>query len=219
MFIRLEQLKNLGYTPSTILDIGAYKGEWTKDMLKIYPDSKYYLIEANDHRAIDSLANIRNIHIYKNTILNDKIQEVDWYQNNTTGDSMFKENTNFYKDTIPTKKTSIDLNTFLINNNIDLSNEDIFMKIDCQGAEIPILKGSSNILHKVNFILLELPFFGKYNSNVPTFLEHIKFMETINFIPFDITSILYSKNFTMQLDMVFINKNHVLNKTVQENLP
>jgi len=219
MFIRLEQLKKLGYTPSTILDIGAYKGEWTKDMLKIYPDSKYYLIEANDHRAIDSLANIRNIHIYKNTILNDKIQEVDWYQNNTTGDSMFKENTNFYKDTIPTKKTSIDLNTFLINNNIDLSNEDIFMKIDCQGAEIPILKGSSNILHKVNFILLELPFFGKYNSNVPTFLEHIKFMETINFIPFDITSILYSKNFTMQLDMVFINKNHVLNKTVQENLP
>ena len=218
MFIRLEELKNLGYTPSTILDIGAYKGEWTKDMLKIYPDSKYYLIEANDHRTIDSLANIRNIHIYKNTILNDKIQEVDWYQNHKTGDSMFKENTQFYKDTTPTKRTSIDLNTFLINNNIDLSNEDIFIKIDCQGAEIPILKGSSNILHKVNFILLELPFFGKYNSNVPTFLEHIKFMETINFIPFDITSILYSKNFTMQLDMVFINKNHEFNKTVQEKL-
>lgn len=218
MFIRLEQLKNLGYTPSTILDIGAYKGEWTKDMLKIYPDSKYYLIEANDHRAIDSLANIRNIHIYKNTILNDKIQEVEWYQNNTTGDSIFKENTKFYKDTTPTKRTSIDLNTFLINNNIDLSNEDIFIKIDCQGAEIPILKGSSNILHKVNFILLELPFFGKYNSNVPTFIEHIKFMETINFIPFDITSILYNNNFTIQLDMVFINKNHEFNKTVQEKL-
>jgi FkbM family methyltransferase len=218
MFIRLEKLKNIGYTPSTILDIGAYKGDWTKDMLKIYPDSKYYLIEANDHRAIDSLANIRNIHIYKNTILNDKIQEVDWYQNHKTGDSMFKENTQFYKDTTPTKKTSIDLNSFLTNNNIDMSKEDIFIKIDCQGAEIPILKGSSTILNNTSFILIELPLFGNYNSNVPNFLEHIQFMDDIGFIPYDLTNILYLKEFAVQLDMLFINKKHKLNEIVQEKI-
>ena len=218
MFIRLEKLKKLGYTPSTILDIGAYKGDWTKDMLKIYPDSKYYLIEANDHRAIDSLANIRNIYIYKNTILNDKIQEVDWYQNHKTGDSMFKENSHFYKHTTPTKRTSIDLNTFLINNNIDLSKEDIFIKIDCQGAEIPILKGSSTILNNTSFILLELPLFGKYNSNVPNFLEHIQFMDSIGFVPYDLTNILYIEDFTVQLDMIFINKNHKFNEIVQEKI-
>ena len=218
MFIRLEELKNAGYTPSTILDIGAYKGEWTKDILNIYPDSKYYLIEANDYRDIDSLENIRNIHIYKNIILNDKIQEVDWYQNHKTGDSMFKENTQFYKDTTPTKRTSIDLNTFLINNNIDLSNEDIFIKIDCQGAEIPILKGSSNIFNNTSFILIELPLFGNYNSNVPNFIEHIQFMDSIGFIPYDITNILYLKNFCLQLDMIFINKNHKFNKTIQEKI-
>jgi FkbM family methyltransferase len=217
MFDRLSRLKILGYTPSAILDIGAFVGNWTQCMLKIYPTSDYYLFEANDQEKLDSYSN-NHVHVYKNIILNEKVEEVDWYQTSYTGDSFCKENTSHYRDIKPVKRTTIDLNSFLEKEKINLVNEDIFLKIDCQGAEIPILKGSTNILPFTTFILIEIPFFGCYNSNTANFLEHIRYMDSIGFIPYDITSILYVNDFAMQLDMLFIKKGHRLTNIVQEKL-
>ena len=45
MFNYLTKLKNMGYTPDNILDIGARHGNWTISMMSIYPHSKYYLFE------------------------------------------------------------------------------------------------------------------------------------------------------------------------------
>ena len=63
-----------------------------------------------------------------------------------------------------------------------------------------------------------MPLFGKYNEGVPNFLEHIQFMDSIGFCSFDIIDNHYIHNFNMQIDMLFINKNHKLNKVVQEKL-
>lgn len=217
MFDRLSRLKILGYTPSAVLDIGAFIGDWTQSMLKIYPNSDYYLFEANNQEKLDSYSN-NHIHVYKNIILNEKVEEVDWYQTSYTGDSFFKENTLYYRDIKPVKRTTIDLNSFLEREKINLVNEDIFVKIDCQGAEIPILKGCTKILPFTSFILIEMPFFGCYNSNTPNFLEHIRYMDSIGFIPYDITNILYVNDFAMQLDMLFIKKGHKMCDIVQEKL-
>ena len=217
MFDRLSRLKILGYTPSAVLDIGAFIGDWTQSMLKIYPNSDYYLFEANNQEKLDSYSN-NHIHVYKNIILNEKVEEVDWYQTSYTGDSFFKENTLYYRDIKPVKRTTIDLNSFLEREKINLVNEDIFLKIDCQGAEIPILKGCTKILPFTSFILIEMPFFGCYNSNTPNFLEHIRYMDSIGFIPYDITNILYVNDFAMQLDMLFIKKGHKMCDIVQEKL-
>lgn len=219
MFTQLQKLKLMGFTPTVILDIGAHNGSWTKSMLEIYNDCEYYIFEANDYETLDTLRNFSNVKIYKNIILNDKIKEVEWYSNESTGDSFFKEKTIFYEHIIPSKRKTIDLNTFLKNNNVLQDDvKDLFIKIDCQGAEIPILKGSSTILSKTTFILIEMPFFGQYNENVPNFLEHIKFMDSIDFIPYDIVEHHYINNFNMQIDMLFIHRNHHFNSTVQERL-
>ena len=65
---------------------------------------------------------------------------------------------------------------------------------------------------------MEIPLFGKYNKNVPTFLEHIKFMESIGFIAYDIIDNHYINNFNIQIDMLFINKNHHFNNIVNQML-
>lgn len=41
----LLNLKNNGFYPKNILDIGAYEGGWTKMIKKIYPNSKVLMIE------------------------------------------------------------------------------------------------------------------------------------------------------------------------------
>ena len=129
-----------------------------------------------------------------------------------------KKGLNYFLNTKPIKRTTIDLDTIINRDNILKDAKNIFIKIDCQGAEIPILKGSKQILSRTDFIVLEMPLFGQYNEGVPNFLEHIQFMDNIGFIPFDIVDNHYINNFNMQIDMLFINKNHEFNKIVQEKL-
>ena len=70
--------------------------------------------------------------------------------------------------------------------------------------------------HVSLYIILEMPFFGQYNEGVPNFLEHITitFMNTIGFVVYDIIDTRYFNNFNMQVDILFINKNHKFNRIV-----
>jgi FkbM family methyltransferase len=215
MFDCIKNLKQLGYVPDTILDIGAYHGHWTDTMKTIYNNAHYYLFEAIDYPELKRFNNILNTFVF-NVVLNDKIDTVNWYQMKNTGDSMFREKTVFFNNCEIIKKETIDLNTLnSLNKNILTSkNVNILIKIDCQGAEIPILKGASNILKNTDFIIIELPLFGQYNEGVGTFQDHIIFMDSIGFIPYDIMEKHYVNNFVMQIDMIFINKNHNFNTIV-----
>jgi FkbM family methyltransferase len=210
MYENIMHLKRLGYIPDTILDIGAYHGHWTDMVKQIYNNSNYYLFEAIDYPELKRFNN--NIKVF-NVVLNDRIDTVNWYQMKNTGDSMFREKTKHFENCEIIKRDTIDLNTLILNNNIFNNTKNILIKIDCQGAEIPILKGASNILNKTDFIIMELPFFGQYNEGVPSFKEHIIFMESIGFIPFDVIEKHYVNNFVIQIDMMFINVNYTFSNS------
>jgi FkbM family methyltransferase len=213
MFDKINIIKQKGYSPDVILDIGAHHGNWTNSMLQIFNQSKYYLFEAIDYPELNQFKNNDCIKVF-NILLNDKIEQVNWYQMKNTGDSMFKEQTHHFNNCEIIQRETIDLNTFLLQNNLLQKETNILIKIDSQGAEIPILKGSTSILEKTNFIILEIPFFGQYNEGVPNFLEHITFMNTIGFVVYDIIDTHYINNFNMQVDILFINKNHNFNRIV-----
>lgn len=217
MFDKINILKKKNYIPDIILDIGAHHGHWTNNMKKIYNNSRYYLFEAIDYNELNIFNSDNNVKVF-NILLSDKIEEVNWYQMKNTGDSIFREKTNHFKNCEIIKKETIDLNTFIKNNNLFNNCKNILIKIDCQGAEIPILKGSSDILNKTDFIILEMPLFGQYNENVPNFLEHIIFMNSIGFIVYDIIDNHYINDFNMQIDILFINKNHNFNNIVNKLL-
>jgi len=217
MFDKINILKEKGYFPDTILDIGAHHGNWTNSMKQIYNNSKYYLFEGIDYSELNRFQNDDNVNVY-NVILNDKIDTVNWYQMKNTGDSIFKEKTYHFNNCQVIKRDTIDLNTHILNNNLFQDSKNILIKIDCQGAEIPILKGSTSILEKTDFIILEIPLFGEYNEGVPNFLEHIQFMDSIGFNTYDIIDNHYINKFNMQVDVLFINKkhnfNHIVNKLI-----
>jgi FkbM family methyltransferase len=219
MFDKILLLRNKGYVPDIIFDIGAHKGTWTQSCLQIYPRRSYLLFEAIDYQEL-KLFQAPNISVF-NEVLNDKIEEVEWFEMQNTGDSMFKEKSIHFKDCVPLKKITNTLDNIIETNKniIDIDNiKNVFIKIDCQGAEIPILKGASNILKKTDFIILEIPLFGQYNENVPSFIEHINFMNSIGFVTYDIADNHYINGFNMQVDVLFINKNHSFNTIVNELL-
>jgi len=217
MFDKLSILAKKGYYPDTILDIGAHHGNWTKSMKYIFPGSKYYLFEAIEYPELNQFRSQSDITVY-NVLLNDKIDQVDWFQMKNTGDSIFREKTHNFTNCEVIKRESIDLNTHIVNNNILNDAKHILIKIDCQGAEIPILEGATSIFEKTDFIILEMPLFGQYNEGVPSFSAHIIFMEENGFVVYDILESHYMNKFNMQVDVLFINKNHEFNKTVNELL-
>lgn len=213
------RLKNLGFEPDLVLDIGAFFGTWTLDCLKFYPSAKYLLFEPAHHnfqRNLDQFSNVKIIH----TILNSESKEVDWYgePNGGSGDSFFKERTKHFTNTQAVKKQTTTLEDELKKENIQAKS--VFIKIDTQGSEIEVLKGAGTILNNTDFIVLEMPFFGQYNEGCPSFMEYINFLDSKGFVPFEITDVHYSGNpaFQIQIDLLFINKNHKLNNIVQESL-
>ena len=211
----LNRLKSEGYMPDTIIDIGAHHGNWTNECKTIYPLSNYYLFEAIPYPELNQFNGFRNI-ITFSQVLDAEERIVDWYEMRNTGDSMYKELTHHFDNCVPIKKQTKRLDNIISPYIKSMNN--VFIKIDCQGAEIPILKGAGDVINKTNFILLEMPFFGQYNSGVATFLEHISYMDSIGFVPFDICEHHRINNFLMQIDILFINKSHELNNTVQKRL-
>lgn len=211
----LTRLKTHGYTPNTIFDIGAHHGNWTKECMKTYPSSNYYLFEAIPYDELIQFNSVRNVKTFIN-VLDSTERQVDWYEMKNTGDSMYKELTHHFENCIPTKRITTTLDTVCSSYMKSINN--VFLKIDCQGAELPILKGAKNILTKTDFVLLEMPFFGQYNAGVPSFIEHITYMDSIGFIPYDICEHHKINDFLMQIDILFINKNHEFNSLVQKKL-
>uniref|UniRef100_A0A6C0DRH5 Methyltransferase FkbM domain-containing protein n=1 Tax=viral metagenome TaxID=1070528 RepID=A0A6C0DRH5_9ZZZZ len=215
MFDKIKLLYNKGYYPDTILDIGAHHGNWTNAIMQIYNNSNYLLFEAIDYPELKRFDHYTSINVF-NVLLNDKIEEVDWHQMKNTGDSIFREKTHHFTNCEIIKRQTVDLNTFVLSNKLLNNAKNILIKIDCQGAEIPILKGATTLLDKTDFIILEIPLFGQYNEGVPNFLEHISFMDKIGFNTYDILENHYINDFNMQVDVLFINKNHIFNNTVNE---
>lgn len=193
-FKKLENLKC-----NKVLDIGAFKGNWSKSMKQIYPNAEFTLIEPINYSELNEWSNV----FYE--IISDSIKETNWYQKKNTGDSLFKEKTKIFEDceTLVKKTTTLD----------DLFPNEIFdfIKIDVQGAEIPVLKGGERLIQKASYMLLELPFMGEYNESVPSLLEHLKYINDIGFEVLDIIENHEIKidsvhKFTIQIDILFVKK-------------
>tara|TARA_Y100001973_G_C5194316_1_gene333139 strand:- start:57 stop:1265 length:1209 start_codon:yes stop_codon:yes gene_type:complete len=206
-----ERLKQAGFNPKRILDIGAHKAKWTQEASSVFPDAHYILVEPID---FPQLRNYVNKH--KNTevhyeILSDKTAEVDWYELQNSGDSMLKENTRYFMNVEPQKKQAKTLDS------LGLAQVD-FMKLDVQGAEIKVLEGGRDLVRGATAILLELPFCGEYNENTPSFAAHISYMESINFVPYDICEVHRAHRAITHVDILFVRKDSKLYQKVQSGI-
>ena len=200
----LKKLKSFGFEPKNILDIGANKGKWTLEIKKkVFPKAEYTLIEAIDYEELDKLSDRHDNINYKNILLDEIEHFVTWYEKRNTGDSLFKENTGYFDDCKEIKRSATTLDLIFNKNEVFE-----LIKIDCQGAEIPILKGGNSLVQKSSVIILEVPFMGEYNIGAPNFYEHINYMENIGYRVFDIVELHRVDNILIQIDIIFIKQGH-----------
>jgi len=212
---RLQLLKDLGYTPAGILDIGANVGRWTELVHDIYPTTPILMVEGNtDHtdilnnklKTINEKAPNSSVSI---ELLSDSKKEVIFYkasEGSTLGDSIYREKTSHYSNKNVIKETRITKTLDELTKNIDIIFD--FIKLDVQGSEADVLKGGLNTISKANYLLIETQLM-EYNANAPFIHEIISLANELDFRIADILQFHYLPDGRLnEVDILFSKKDN-----------
>ena len=189
MYWSIKNLKNNGLAAANILDIGAYKGEWTFDVLKIFPDARYLLLEANPEREGDLAKFVNNnkkskIQYEISLLASNTGDEKKFYVMDTASSVLEEHNTPINIESIVSLKTKR-LEDICFKNNF---NKVDLIKLDVQGYELEILKGGPDILRNAEAVLMEVSLID-IHKDVPLIREVINFMYDFEFVVYDICSV------------------------------
>ena len=172
----LIKLKQSGFEPKVIYDIGACVTHWTLFAKRLWPDAKYILFDA--FRKVEFLWEGYD---YFMGVLSDKDGEtVKFYQNNFSpgGNSYYKEigknSEIFYPEGQYVELPTFRLDTIVAQKGFPLPD---FIKIDVQGSEIDIIKGAENTFKNAKRMIVELQN-EEYNRGAPQANESIPIIES-----------------------------------------
>lgn len=200
-------LTKAGWTPRSVLDIGGFKGNWTREVRSQFPSASFVVLEPNPHRELASLG----VPVF-HEVVSSTIREVPWYSNLSTGDSVYPERTGHYAGIPHVTRTTTTLDTLFPTRRFD------FVKIDCQGSELDILEGGPTLLAETEVLLLECAFAGQYNQGAPSFADYIRVTDAMGFAPVDIPELHRANGILCQIDILFLRKTSPLWSRIQTTL-
>lgn len=199
--LRLKALRDNGFNPSKILDIGAYSGEWSQGIKEIFPNSEIFMIEGNsDHKKSLKQTGFP----YGIYMLSDKEKTAVYYKTTsdiTTGNSLYRENTEYFADDLCySKKVECKTLDSICNETYDL------IKLDVQGSEKDIILGGVNTIRKCKYLICELSV-QEYNIGSPYIFEVQSLLENLGFRLYDIIDLNYDPytGKLLQTDFMFVN--------------
>ncbi len=207
-FSRLSLLKSKGFEPQVIYDIGAYQGDWSREIKTIFPNAKFVLFEANEiHRP--SLAEISSLYFI--AVLGDCDTITVFNSNGSTGDSLLLEQTKHYRGDNFEERTVQMTTLAAIVEKQDLPLPDC-IKMDVQGAEKLIIEGGRQIIKNAEVIILETKIL-EYNLGAPFACEMIVLMNEMGYSLQDVLECHYLPSGELnEIDLLFIKKESKLIK-------
>lgn len=185
-----------------VYDIGAHKGEWSSFYKKTsLKESNFILFEANEDHKKDLTQKKFNFFI---ETLSDEKKVVNFYNNNnSSGDSYFRENSPNHNGLQPQKKKTRILDEIVFSKNLPLPD---LIKIDTQGSEIDILKGAKKTLENCKLVYLECPIIANFNNNNLNIFDYLNYLKNLDYIPQEICEIHYYHEYLIQIDILFVKK-------------
>jgi FkbM family methyltransferase len=181
----LEHLRANGFSPSTILDIGANAGEWSRTAAGIFATPRILMFDGdpeNEPVLRNAVREIGERSSFTLCLLGaQKKDAVTFYRPDagTTGSSVLPELTSYDKEAIKLKMDTLDNQT----SGVELG-ETVLMKLDVQGFELEILKGGKKALAASEVVIMEASLLP-YNEGAPLFADVVAFMRQEGFELYD----------------------------------
>lgn len=183
----LQLLKN--HQINCILDVGANEGQYAQKLIKYgYQGeihsfepvaSTYKILSANTAKhpqwkaynyALAAIDGTSEIHISENTV-SSSLLEIEETHLSAAPDSKYLK-----KETIQLKKIDS-----IFEEELNLRNKNVFLKIDTQGFEMEVLKGADNVLKNIIGLQLELSITEMYKGEA-LFDEIIAYLKQRAFV-------------------------------------
>lgn len=175
----LQKMKDSGFEPRVIYDIGACVLHWTHEAAKIWPEAKIIVFDAFEACT----------HVYEDEkydyhvgVLSDKDDNiVKFYENPQLpcGNSYYRElgfdNGLHFPESCALEKVTKTLDTVVRERNFPLPD---LIKIDVQGAEKDIIAGAPNTLAHAQHLIVEMQRVN-YNDKAPKVQETMPYIESL----------------------------------------
>lgn len=204
IYLTLKYLSQWGYCPETIIDIGAYQGDWTRMVKEIFPTAKVLMVEAQESKKqiLEFVCKSYKYDVFLETaLLGDSEDKEVHFIEMETGSSVFEENNTYASKNKLTKKTTT-LDKIVETN---YGWEKIaFLKLDVQGYELEVLAGATVCLKSCDFVLMEASLIP-VNTGCPLIADVIRYMDEQKFRLLDFCSQTRRRDKALwQTDLLFI---------------
>lgn len=204
-----KRLKNLGYDPKIIFDIGASNSGWSYYIKQVLPDAEFHLFEplidySSDYRELMSeiLRVYPSFHLHKYAL------------GETSGEVMMHIFDDFVSSTtleigeVGQRTTPLAVRMLTIDDTIarmGLPSPQV-IKIDTQGYELSILKGAINTLPSVDVLFLECWLYRGYGKKNPLLTEIADWLLPFDFRLWDVADAYRNEDGVLTtLDCIFVN--------------
>lgn len=197
----LSAIAQRGFVPKTIVDVGAFEGNWGILAKNIWPDSCLVFVEPNfkkqDH--LQKLAAELGAQLHCD-LLGARDGQAVQFNVMESGSSILSERSPLSR--VVETRCLRTLDSLL--SSIEAPG---LLKIDAQGYEIEILKGASQTLPRFDAVLLEIAII-EINEGAPLLHEVTSYMKTLGFVAYDILEIHRRPldGALNQIDIVFVRE-------------
>lgn len=199
----LKYLEQKGFEPEFVIDVGAFRGEWTTEFKSVFPKASVLMIEAQQNKkaGLWSACQKFNGSVDLEIALLGAQDGVEvTFHEVENASSVFQEQG--FAVSSPTTRTLTRLDTLLVRAN-KLERID-FLKLDVQGYEIEVLKGAEETLARTEFVLLEASLI-QINKGCPLAIEVLNFMAAHKFRWLDFCGQWRRPDhFLWQVDLLFV---------------
>jgi FkbM family methyltransferase len=204
----LEHLRENGFSPETIIDVGAFTGTWSQTAHEVFPDARFFLVDGNPENRERLATATRRFKQSDSQIAllgPEDRSEVMFYVH-TSGSSVLRELTSFDRDVkrLPMRRLDDVAAGFHCAG-------PCLLKLDVQGFELEVLRGARTTLENSEAIILEVSLLP-YNEGAPLFGEVVAFMAEAGFVVYDFCGQhrRQSDHTLFQTDVVFVRANSPL---------
>ncbi|MBF0353718.1 MAG: FkbM family methyltransferase [Alphaproteobacteria bacterium] len=210
----LANASRCGFTPLSVIDVGAGKGCFTREAHRLFPKcTSFLMIEPLDEfePALKKLAaELPAAHLIK-AVASDRAGTIVLNVHpDLFGSSLLREDEESDVNGVPRLVISTTLDIAARDSKILPSH---LLKLDVQGAELQALSGATDLLHNCGLIILETSFYHFF-GDAPLFHDVVTWMAERGFLPYDMFGLAHRPldGALAQVDLVFVPKDSPLRK-------
>jgi FkbM family methyltransferase len=185
-YTMISDLVRQGVLPRTVIDVGANVGQFAIAAAKLFPEVFVHSFEPNPNSVRQLQRNVqslRNVAVYPSAI-GEREGEIDFHINSHSHSSsvlaLSENHQNAFPDarevgTIRAKMTTLDK----VFGGVTLAAP-VLLKLDVQGYEAQVLRGSPEVLKRVDYLVVEVSFKPMYQGET-LFMDIARLGETFGF--------------------------------------